>query len=96
MEAEELAVIPGFEEVFAEAGLAAHSADDLRRLTAGKLVGWSFGVGEDNEAGAPIDVDALWQPRELLEKRAPRALGRAGAGGQWADAAAGDHGAVGQ
>jgi zinc protease len=34
-------------QVFGGAGLAAHSEDDLRRMTAGKLVGVNFNVGED-------------------------------------------------
>ena len=35
------------QQVFNGAGLVAHSEDDLRRLTAGKLAGVSFGVEED-------------------------------------------------
>ena len=35
------------EQVFNGAGLAAHSEDDLRRLTAGKVAGVGFGVEED-------------------------------------------------
>lgn len=35
------------EQCFAASGLAAHSADDLRRLTAGKQVGVDFGMNAD-------------------------------------------------
>ncbi|MEQ1894061.1 MAG: insulinase family protein, partial [Planctomycetota bacterium] len=55
------------QQVFNGAGLAAHSEDDLRRLTAGKLVGVSFGVGEDafQLGGGTTREDLLFQ-LELL------------------------------
>jgi len=54
-------------QVFGAAGLAAHSEDDLRRLTAGKVVGVSFSVGEDGFqfGGATTREDLLFQ-LELL------------------------------
>ncbi len=55
------------QQVFNGAGLAAHSEDELRRLTAGKLAGVSFGVGEDafQLGGATTREDLLFQ-LELL------------------------------
>jgi len=54
-------------QVFGAAGLVAHSDDDLRRLTAGKVVGLNFSVAEDSFlfGGATTREDLLFQ-LELL------------------------------
>ena len=54
-------------QVLGDAGLAAHSADDLRRLTAGKVVGVTFGIGEEafQLVGTTTREDLLFQ-LELL------------------------------
>lgn len=54
-------------QVFGAAGLAAHSDDDLRRLTAGKVVALNFSVAEDSFlfGGATTREDLLFQ-LELL------------------------------
>ena len=54
-------------QVFGAAGLAAHSDDDLRRLTAGKVVGLNFSASEDSFlfGGATTREDLLFQ-LELL------------------------------
>ncbi len=55
------------EQVFNGAGLVAHSEDDLRRLTAGKVVGVSFGVNEDAfELGGSTTREDLQLELDLL------------------------------
>lgn len=50
---------------FAEGGLAALSVDEMRRVLAGKIVGWSFGVEDDGfvvgGATRPQDLDVQLQ-----------------------------------